>query len=283
MAYLEFEVPARSWSSQQREILMAKMAQYGFEGFIEEEDLIQAYLEESNFSGPVINQMVDDLTELGISIQYRFHRKEDQNWNEEWEKKYKPVSIGGEVLVRAPFHDAGADLPCTIIVEPKMSFGTGHHHTTRLMIVGMMKLEITGKRVLDVGCGTGILGIYACKRGAKRVLGIDHDQWAYENALENIERNGAEVMEVIHGDTGILEEECFDLVLANITRTTLVQDMPAYCAHLERKGTLMVSGFLTEDVQYVLNAAYRCGLDHINTYEEANWICLSFVKPDHPV
>lgn len=279
MTYLEFEVPARTWSTEQREILMAKMSQYGFMGFIEGENLIQAYIEERDYSGPAINEMVDDLSDLGIRIQYRFHKKEEQNWNEEWEKKFRPVAIGDNVLVRAPFHDPGADRQYTLLIEPKMSFGTGHHHTTRMMILGMNKVPVEGKRVLDMGCGSGILGIYASMKGARRVLGIDHDQWAYENALENVDRNGVTSMEVRLGSTDVLGDECFDLILANITRTTLVQDMQVYCKHLAGEGVLMVSGFLAEDVQYVLNEAYRCALEHRDTCEESNWIRLTFVKP----
>ena len=159
-----------------------------------------------------------------------------------------------------------------------MSFGTGHHHTTRLMISEMLKHDFKGRRVLDMGCGTGVLGILAFKMGAERVLGIDYDQWAYENALENVERNGATSMEVCLGDVRKLTSEVFDIVLANITRNTLVRDMLKYTDHLVEKGVMILSGILAEDVQYVLNAAYQCGLSHLNTMEESNWISLCFVK-----
>jgi len=212
MAYLEFEVPSRTWSSTQKEILFAKMAQIGFDGFVEGDDILQAYIEEAQHSDKALNDLVDELAELGIKVQYRYHKTPDQNWNEEWERKFDPVIVENSVLIRAPFHDASQDLPYTLIIEPKMSFGTGHHHTTRLMISEMISHDLEGKRVLDMGCGTGVLGIYACKRGVSRVLGIDNDRWAYEN------------------------------------------------------------------VQYILNAAYLCGLNHMNTREESNWISLSFIK-----
>ena len=159
-----------------------------------------------------------------------------------------------------------------------MSFGTGHHHTTRLMLLEMMKHELEGRSVLDMGCGTGVLGIYACKAGAGRVLGVDFDQWAYKNALENVERNGTLNMEVRLGELGVLGEEVFDLVLANITRNTLVRDISVYANHLVKKGVIIVSGILAEDVQYVLNAAYQCDLSHLNTMENSNWISLAFVN-----
>lgn len=279
MAYLEFEIPVRSWSNTEREILVARMSVIGFESFAEKEDLIQAYIPKESFSSDTFNQLIDELSGSGIRVQYRFHETVEQNWNEEWEKKFDPVIIKEKVLVRAPFHDSGSDLPCTLIIEPKMSFGTGHHITTRLMIEAMMNMDLEGKRVLDMGCGTGVLGIYACFRGAKQVLGVDNDQWAYENSLENVERNGASAMEVRFGDAGSLATTEFEVIMANITRNILVRDLPEYCAHLVKGGILAVSGFLAEDVQFVLNAAYQCGLDHMQTEEDSNWISLSFKKP----
>lgn len=278
MAYLEFVIPARSWNSGEKEILYAKLSQIGFVGFVEGEDDIQAYIEEDRYNSANLNQVVDELADVSIKVQYRFHRTEDQNWNEEWEKKFEPVVIDGKVLIRAPFHDSSQDLECTLIIEPKMSFGTGHHHTTQLMIREMGNHQLQGKEILDMGCGTGVLGIYACKNGADRVLGVDIDQWAYENALENIKRNGAACMDVRLGDAGVLRQEKFHMILANITRNTLVRDMPAYTEHLLDHGLLIISGILAEDAQYILNEAYRCGLRHLSTGEECNWISLTFVK-----
>lgn len=278
MAYLEFEIPVRSWSNSEIEILYALMSQIGFEGFVEGEDDIQAYIEERRFSSEEFNQLIDELAAINIKVQYRYHLTEDQNWNKEWEKKFSPVVVDEEVLIRAPFHDSGDDLKYTLVIEPKMSFGTGHHHTTRLMIRAMGRMNMEGKRILDMGCGTGVLGIFGCQKGASRVLGVDFDQWAYENALENTGRNEAVNMEVRLGDVGVLGHEMFDIILANITRNTLVRDMSEYYRHLVDEGQILVSGILAEDAQYVLNEAYRCGLFHENTEEESNWISLSFTK-----
>lgn len=280
MAYLEFVIPARSWDREQKEILFAKMAQIGFDGFIEGEDDIQAYIPEDRYDSEALNLMVDELADAGIRVQYRFHLTEDQNWNEEWEKKFDPVIVDQGVLIRAPFHDDTNDLDCTLIIEPKMSFGTGHHHTTKLMIREMGNHPLEGRHILDMGCGTGVLGIYACKRGASRVLGVDNDQWAYENALENVKRNGAECMEVRLGDVNNLHDEAFHMILANITRNTLVRDLSVYTEHLFDRAVLVVSGILAEDAQFVLNEAYRCGLKHQGTGEESNWISLTFIKPE---
>jgi ribosomal protein L11 methyltransferase len=222
---------------------------------------------------------VDDLGQKGMQVQYRFHTTPDQNWNEEWEKKFHPVVIREKVLIRAPFHDSGQDLPQTIVIEPKMSFGTGHHHTTRLMIEGMMDSDLRGHRVLDMGCGTGVLAIFAFMCGASQVMAIDNDQWAYENALENAARNAVGNPDIRLGDVALLKDHVFDVILANITRNILVRDLSAYEKHLENNGILLVSGFLAEDVQFILNAAYEAGLEHRQTMESANWILLEFVKP----
>ena len=258
------------------------MSQIGFEGFIEGADDIQAFINEDLYVEEELNSLVDELAGLKVKVQYRFHRTEDQNWNEEWEKKYTPVIINERVLIRAPFHDHSNDLEYTLVIEPKMSFGTGHHHTTKLMIREMGNHDLKGKRILDMGCGTGVLGIYACKLGATRVLGVDNDQWAYENALENVNRNRAISMEVRLGDVGVLRDEKFDMILANITRNILVRDLSAYIGHLVDGGVLLLSGILAEDVQYVLNEAYRCGLDHLNTSEESNWISLTYSYKRNP-
>jgi ribosomal protein L11 methyltransferase len=278
MAYLEFVIPARSWNSSEKEILYAKMAQIGFEGFVEGDDDIQAYIDEQHYIAEELNQLIDELAGINIKLQYRFHRTEDQNWNEEWERKFEPVLIDERVLIRAPFHDSSNDIECTLVIEPKMSFGTGHHHTTKLIIRAMGNHPLKGKRILDMGCGTGVLGIYACKMGAAWVLGVDNDQWAYENALENIGRNGITTMDVRLGDVGVLFREKFDMILANITRNTLVRDMSVYTEHLLDRGLMLISGILAEDVQYVLNEAYRCELIHLSTGEDANWISLTFIK-----
>lgn len=279
MAYLEFQIPIRTWTSTEREILLAKLMDIGFEGFIENEDQVQAYIPDEVFSADLFNQVIDDLAAHGMRVQYMYHELIDQNWNEEWEKKFHPVLIGEKVLIRAPFHPAAADLPWTIIIEPKMSFGTGHHHTTWLMIESMIGMELEDCRVLDMGCGTGVLGIYASLKGARKVLGVDNDQWAYENALENVRMNKTKAMEVRFGDASSLEDEEFDVVLANITRNILVRDLSEYNRHLVQGGMLLLSGFLAEDVQFVLNAAYDCGLEHQTTSERSNWISLSFIKP----
>jgi ribosomal protein L11 methyltransferase len=277
MSYFEFEIPTRSYKEDQREILLAKMWQIGFEGFSELDGIMQAYIEKRHFSASRLNRMIDDCRSMGIHVQYHYHEMADQNWNMEWENKFLPVIIGDSLLVRATFHDSSQDLPYTIVIDPKMSFGTGHHHTTRMIILEMMELDFAGKNVLDVGCGTGILGIFAAMKGATRVLGIDNDQWAYQNALENVRRNGVN-MEIRLGEVESSAGKGFDYVLANITRNVLLESMPLYAGLLRSGGMLLVSGILAEEVQYVLNAAYKEGLTHIHTREESNWLALTFIS-----
>lgn len=279
MAYFEFEIPVRSWSREEREIVMAKMTQIGFDGFVEGDHFFQAYIKDSRYSGEEVNTLIDELSAIGIRFSYHYHQMEDQNWNKAWESKFKPVLIEDQVLIRAPFHDDSRDIPCTLIIEPKMSFGTGHHYTTRMMVREMLHQPMNGKRVLDMGCGTGVLAILASKLGAYSVIGVDNDQWAYENALENLDRNETSAVEIRLGEVDVMGQEKYDLILANITRNVLVKDISAYEQHLSREGTLVVSGFLAEDVQPVLNAGYRCGMNHLTTLEDNNWICLTFKKP----
>lgn len=280
MAYLEFEIPVLSWSSTEKEILCAKLAESGFEGFVEGEEQLQAYIDESSYSSELFSRLLEELQEGGLKVQYRYHVLSEQNWNEEWESKFQPVEVSERVLIRAPFHASANDRELTLVIEPKMSFGTGHHHTTRLMIKAMEGLELKSLRVLDMGTGTGVLGIYACKRGASRVLGIDNDQWAYENALENLDRNQAGLMEVLLGDASTLGAERFDLILANITRNILIRDMEHYVNCLEQGGLLLLSGFLSEDVLYVFNETHRFGLEHLETWEESGWMALLFKRAE---
>jgi ribosomal protein L11 methyltransferase len=278
-AYLEFEIPVRSWSLSDREVLSAKLSLIGFESFMESDHLLYAYICEHDFSPPSLNGLIDEFRMLGRHLQYRYHKCPEQNWNTEWEKNYMPVVIGGKVLVRAPFHDGTDDFPLTLVIEPKMSFGTGHHHTTHLMIEAILRLDLKGKQILDMGCGTGILGILASRLGAGKVVGVDNDQWAFENANENMERNQMTNLEIRLGDSTVLGNDAYHYIFANITRNTLVSDIPVYARHLLDGGGLLLSGFLSEDVQFILNAAYQEKLEHRETYEKENWISLFFVKP----
>ena len=278
MSHLEFSIHCKPENQETHDILIAYLSDIGFDGFQENEGAVQAFVAKEGFSWDTFSETRDLLKACGIEIIYKYLETDDQNWNEEWEKNFVPVKIDEKVLIRAPFHSSDSDPPCTIVIEPKMSFGTGHHQTTRLMIKAMMQIDLSGKSILDMGSGTGILGIYASMNGAGNVVGVDIDNWAFENAKENIERNGIHNMEMRLGDVSELSNEIFDVVVANINRNVLVRDIPAYVRHLEPGGDMILSGFLTEDVQYILDTAYANKLVHNTTTEDEGWLILSFIK-----
>lgn len=276
MTYLQFSINCITDKKNIPETIIAYLTTIGFDGFQETDSRLKAFIIKEKFNWDDFRETIDKLKSINIEIDYNVSEEEDQNWNKEWEKNFDPVVIGDRVLIRAPFHPDDEDLPCTIVIEPKMSFGTGHHQTTRLMIKEMLKMELAGKRVLDMGCGTGILSMFASKNGAAYVLAIDIDNWAYENALENIAENDLHNIEVKLGDKSAIAGDDFDMILANINRNTLVSDISEYRKHLRKGGSMILSGFLTEDVQFVLDAAYASNLNHLSTTEESGWLVLTF-------
>jgi len=279
MSHLAFSIECIPKNQQSCEIVIAFLTDSGFNSFQEHPDgNITAIITRQELDWPLFRETIGSLKTLGIDISYAFSEIDDQNWNEEWEKSFKPVYIDDKVLIRAPFHSDANDLLYTIIIEPKMSFGTGHHYTTRLMIEAMMQINLAGKLVLDMGCGTAILGILASKMQAEKVIGVDIDSWAFENAKENVKRNKVHNMELRLGDVSALSSEAFDVILANINRNVLIRDIPQYVQHLKPGGDMILSGFLTEDVQYVLDCAYANTLSHLHSKEDAGWLSLSFKK-----
>ncbi|MBN1131444.1 MAG: 50S ribosomal protein L11 methyltransferase [Bacteroidales bacterium] len=278
MSHLEFSIYSTPGDQHSHEILVAYLYDIGFDRFQDSGGAVHAYIAKDQFSWKQFENTINTLKIRGIDVVYKYLEMDEKNWNEEWKKNYDPVVIDNQLLVRAPFHPPYDDFPHTLIIEPKMSFGTGHHQTTRLILKVMMDLNFKDKKVLDMGCGTGILGIFASKLGAGSVVGVDIDNWAYENALENISRNGIKNMEVMLGDISVVKDEEFDIVLANINRRVILSDMPDYGTLLTEKGTIILSGFLSEDVQSILDSAYSNNLLHTATLEEESWLVLSFVK-----
>ena len=199
------------------------------------------------------------------------------NWNTEWEKNFEPIMVNDTVSVRAPFHEK-TDLPYEIVIEPKMSFGTGHHETTHLMIQQLLSADLKDKTVLDMGSGTGILAIMAELRGAKSVDAIDIDDWCYENAMENAERNNCKKIRVFKGDAALLADKNYDVIIANINRNVLINDLPVYYKCLNKGGILLLSGFYREDIPFIKKAATGLGLKESDLLEKNNWISLKFVN-----
>lgn len=256
------------------EILVAELSDVGFESFVETEKGVVAYLPKKNHDETIL-QDIFILKNTEFSITYSIEEIEEENWNSAWEKNFEPIQVNEQVSVRAPFHNA-TDLPYEIVIEPKMSFGTGHHETTHMMIQHLLKLKLDDKRVLDMGCGTGILAIFAEKKGAAFIDAIDIDTWCYQNSLENIRRNNCKKINVFKGDTSLLINKKFDIIIANINRNVLLNDLKSYVNCLNENGVILLSGFYQEDIPIIDNVASKFGLKIESIIEKNNWVAIRY-------
>lgn len=260
------------------DILTAELSQYGYDTFMETEDGLAAYTTEEVFSEADVEAVLARYNHNG-AITYTTQRIEKQNWNEEWEKNFEPLLIGDVCSVRASFHPKPVHVSYDIVINPKMSFGTGHHETTTLMIENQLTINHRGKRVLDMGCGTGILAIMACKLGAGQIVAVDIEDWTVENARENAAINQCAGIEVRLGDVQqIATDAPYDIVLANINRNVLLDDIPAYAAKLLPGGPLVLSGFYTEDLDLIKDKALENGFTFTSMRTKNNWVSAVFTK-----
>lgn len=260
------------------EILIALLLQAGFESFEEDDNFIKAYYTEDESEIIIPDLMKSVFRIAGNNIDYSIRKIPDKNWNQEWEKNFSPTIIDDRILIKAPFHQV-PDLDYTVIIEPKMSFGTGHHETTRLMLREMLQIDFLGKEVLDMGCGTGVLGITAALMGASYVLAVDVDPWAFQNTMENFQLNNIpQPYDVFPGNAKALEGHTFHYILANINRNILLKDLEDYKNALKDNGTLIISGILTSDEKVLLDRANECGFTFIQSNYENNWISLNLKK-----
>ena len=275
MDYLEVSISG--FTGFDPEIVIAVLADLGFESFTESETGIQGYIREDMYQGAPVDDYLQQLhDEHGLS--YSIQKIVAQNWNALWESGYEPVTIAGKCRVRAPFHEPVAGMQFEIVIEPRMSFGTAHHETTSLMLELLMFEEVKGKRVLDMGCGTGILAILAHKMHAAQVVAIDNDEWAYSNAIDNMEKNDAMAVTVIQGEAGDIPGPGYDLIIANINRNVLLHDIPAYAGFLNNQGTLLMSGFYEEEVDQIRAASSQAGLHYVGHKSDNHWAGIKFVK-----
>ena len=259
-----------------REILIAHLSQLPFDSVLETEEGLKAYIPEKEWKQSYRNALEEiDIpdTRLTLSIS----RIKAQNWNAAWEAGFEPIQVDDRCYIRAPFHKA-SEAEYDIEIMPKMSFGTGHHETTFLMLKMLLEEKITGQKVLDMGCGTGVLAILACKMNAAEVFAIDIDSWSYENALENVKRNACSSIQVWHGDAALLDAQpAFDVILANINKNVLLEDVPIYASKLNPDGMLALSGFYVDDLGEIDSVCRQAGLSREKFQKKNNWVAAKYV------
>lgn len=268
-----FEVEPKEIGS---EILIAELGEKDFESFIETEKGFSAYILKELHTSTLLNDIFI-LTSPDFKITYTVEEIEQVNWNEEWEKNFEPIDVDGKCHVRAPFHPK-TNAEFDIVIEPKMSFGTGHHETTHMMIQHLLETNVTDLKTLDMGCGTAILAILAEMKGAKPIDAIDIDNWCYLNSIENTERNNCTEITVYEGDAELLKGKKYDLIIANINRNILLNDMQQYVESLNKNGILLLSGFYNEDIPFINESCEEKGLTFVKKFERNNWVSLKYVN-----
>lgn len=258
------------------EILMAELAQIGFESFVELEHGLEAYIPQTDFKEESL-QEVSLLKNSEFSIEYTTNTIAPKNWNEVWESDFKPIVVDNRCAVRADFHEPiAADYE--LIITPKMSFGTGHHQTTYMMLQHVLDLELEGATVLDMGCGTGVLAILAVKKGASSADAIDIEPWCFENSKENALLNACNNIQAYEGDANLLVGKKYDLIIANINKNVLLQDIPTYASCLNDKGILLLSGFYASDIEDIKRVCTSVQLEYTSHLEKENWVAVKFSK-----
>ena len=262
------------------DILATELGNIGFESFIIDEQGLMAYIQENLFRQETLDDCLTNFPLPNIAIHYTVNYIAGQNWNEEWEKHYfQPIHIGKECIIRASFHPEEPGFQYEIVIDPKMAFGTGNHATTYLMIREMLKLDLNGKELLDMGCGTAVLAILAAKKGANRVVAIDIDEWAYDNALENCQLNHTENIEVVLGGAEkIADFGVFDYIFANINRNILLSDIRRYVPALKKNGNLFMSGFYEDDIPAIRRECEINNLIISGFTEQNNWVAVRAEK-----
>ncbi len=271
MDYVELNIPITQ--SEMGEIITAELADYPFESFTEQAGQLKAYIPQDRLADCM--ESVDELLARYSIVGARYISIETQNWNAQWESNFEVVEVEREILIRAPFHAPDPSFRTEVVIMPKMSFGTGHHATTYLMSSQLTKIDLVGRRGLDMGSGTGVLAIIAVKYGAEAMDAIDIDEWADENCRENIEQNGvAEAITPMLGDASLLEGRHYDFVVANINRNILLGDMHRYVATLAKGGDLLLSGFFTDDVETLRLKGESLGLSYVGECERDGWALL---------
>lgn len=269
------EIDFRIKPAESRDILLALLDHLGYDSFQETDEGLRAYILESAFDESVLKS-IPLFSNPQVEITYEIDRLENKNWNEEWETHYEAINVDDQLYIRAPFHPEATGFPMQLVVIPKMSFGTGHHQTSRLMARLLLKMDLKGKKVLDMGTGTGILAILSEKLGAAAVDAIDNFDWAVENTAENAGLNHCSRITALHGDAEILSGRNYDVVVANINRNVLLEDIKHYRSTLKSGGALLLSGFFEDDLPLIETEAQNAGGRLIATEKEDRWMACRF-------
>ncbi len=274
MVYIEVTFTLTPWSETAQDVLTALAGDIGFESFVEEDTTLKAYIQQKLYSEEAIQSLIADFPLPDVSITYTAQEQEDKDWNEEWEKNFfQPIVIGNRCVIHSTFHKDIPQMEYDILINPQMSFGTGHHETTNLIVSRLLETELTGKCVLDMGCGTSILAILAAKRGASPITAIDIDDWCVSNSADNIRLNGIDCITVRLGDADLLRTErpTFDLIIANINRNILTADMDAYAACMTTGSRIFLSGFYVDDIPVMKESLAQHGLTFVEHHENNRW------------
>ncbi len=271
MKYTEYQFivkPIEPW----KDILIAYLAELPFESFIDTDSGFLAYIKTAEDKEDLL-QHLPILSSEEVEITFEKKQSPDINWNEEWEKNFTPINVEDQIYLHTEFHPERKDIPYQIIIEPKMSFGTGHHETTYNMLHAMLSMNFEGKDVLDMGSGTGVLAIFAKMKGANYVEAIDIDEWSYENAMENARKNKTSI-QIKLGDASLLGHHSFNIILANINKNILLQDMNHYANNLTPQGQLLLSGIYEHDFNDIIAEATKYGLKFVQKWSKNNWISI---------
>ena len=258
------------------EILIAELGEKPFDSFIETDNGFSAFIQKDLWNETILEDIYI-LENPEFKITYTFEEIEQTNWNEEWEKNFDPIDVDGLCHIRAPFHPK-TEAQFDIVIEPKMSFGTGHHETTHMMVQHLLEMDVTGMKTLDMGCGTAILAILAEMKGAQPIDAIDIDNWCYLNSIENAERNNCKHITVYEGDASLLTGKKYDLIIANINRNILLNDMQTYVESLNKDGIILFSGFYEQDIPFIDASCTEKGLNFVKKINRNNWVSLKYVN-----
>lgn len=274
MNYIEVDITIKGDKDSFADVYVAELGEIGFESFSDTESGVKAYILKDKYDESAVASVHAQYSELANS-ELAISEIEQENWNEEWEKNYfDPIVIDNKCVIRSSFHEKNEEVDIEIIIDPRMAFGTGHHATTYLVSSFLLDNPPVDKSLLDMGCGTAVLAILAKKLGSAVTCGIDNDEWAYENALDNLPLNNTLDIEIAHGDAATIGNAKYDIVLANINRNILLNDMGTYIAALNKGGQLIMSGFYTEDVPILLKCASEFGMELVSQKSKDNWAAI---------